>query len=239
MATPSDTQSPDFVEYKVNPVGSNKNSAFDASISDVLPSAEPYQATAAIPQFNHSTLYQQTFMKGRPKLLGIVLIATSSLQIVLGIASIFTTVAISLTSGIDFWGPVLYITAGVLTIKAQAKFNICMIKSSFGLNVASTFISFLALVMVCVDLIVISHGNYHHYMKGSVAGGYFVLVTLLLSNLLLFSVSIFLSVFGCQAMVLAPHNVPQTFLIRNEVVIAMPEPSEYSNPEGSINISSA
>lgn len=71
MTTPSDTQSPDFVEYKVNPVGSNKNSAFDSSISDVLPSAEPYQATAAIPQFNHSTLYQQTFMKGRPKLLGV------------------------------------------------------------------------------------------------------------------------------------------------------------------------
>ncbi|KAM5140476.1 membrane-spanning 4-domains subfamily A member 4D-like [Mantella aurantiaca] len=227
MTTSSDSQS--SVQCKVTPIGSNMNSAFDSSIPSVIPSAEPYQARVVSSQFNHSTLYQQMFMKGKPKLLGIVLVAVAVLQIVLGIASIFTTVAISLTSGIDFWGPVLislntnaiilvYITAGALTIRAQAKPNVCMIKSSFGLNFASTFISFLALVMVCVDLIVISHGNYKHYMKGTIAGGYFVLITLLLSNILLFSVSIFLSIFGCQAMVLAPHNAPKAFLIKNETL---------------------
>ncbi|XP_072280039.1 membrane-spanning 4-domains subfamily A member 4A-like [Pyxicephalus adspersus] len=224
MTTPSNAHSSEFMHRNATAVGVHTNSTFESSI----PSAQSYPATAT---FNHSMLYQQTFLKGKPKLLGIVLIVAASLQIVLGIASIFTTVAISLTSGINFWGPALYISAGAVTIQAQARFKICMIKSSFGLNVASIFISFLALVMVCVDLAVISHGNYPHYKKGSIAGGYFVLITLLLSDLLMFSVAIYLSLFGFHSMTLAP----QKFLIKNEISVAMPEPLSHENPEGSIN----
>ncbi|KAG8543853.1 hypothetical protein GDO81_023555 [Engystomops pustulosus] len=53
-------------------------------------------------------------------------------------------------------------------------------------------------------------------------GGYLIDSILLVTNLLLFCLSISLSVFGCRSLSHASSIVPQVFVIQNDVVISMP-----------------
>ncbi|XP_056387718.1 membrane-spanning 4-domains subfamily A member 4A-like [Hyla sarda] len=196
----------------------------------------PYegQQPPTFPQFTHALLFHQIFLKGKPKPLGIVLIVAAILQVALGIAGLFTTFAVSIVMGIPFWGSVFYIIAGSLTIAAQVAPNICLVKGSLGLNIITAIVSFIGFILTCVDLFVIDNfPDYEYYINGSRAGGSFVLAILLITNLLLFSVSISVSVFGCQALCHSPSNASQIFLVQNDTVIAAPPP-----PYGVIDIKS-
>ncbi|XP_068111769.1 membrane-spanning 4-domains subfamily A member 4A-like [Hyperolius riggenbachi] len=192
------------------------------------------------PQAANCLAFYNTFLKGKPKALGIVLIVFSVVQIALGIGSICTAGVASIYSGINFWGPIFYIIAGSLTIGAQARPNICLIKGSLGLNIVTAVFSFISLILDCVDLAIISstyyyyYGDYNdyygysNYMAEIMTGGYAILIFLLLINLLLFCVSISLSVFGCRALAHEPISPRQVFIIRNDAVVTVPEPMPYA-----------
>ncbi|XP_069837182.1 membrane-spanning 4-domains subfamily A member 4A-like [Dendropsophus ebraccatus] len=184
------------------------------------------QQVTTIPQFTQAPIFHQIFLKGKPKLLGIFLIVTAILQIALGIAGVFTTIALTVAIGIPFWSPVFYIIAGSLTIGAQASPNICLVKGSLGLNIVTTILSFTGFILNCLDLFVIGNfPDYDDYIIGTRAGGSFVLAILLISNLLLFSVSISVSVFGCRALCYTPTNAPQVFFLQHDVVVSAPPPA--------------
>ncbi|XP_077310760.1 membrane-spanning 4-domains subfamily A member 4A-like [Lithobates pipiens] len=177
----------------------------------------------------NSLLFHQTFLKGKPKALGIVLIVSGILEFVLGIASIYTGALYSLLSGIDFWGAIVYIIAGALTMVAGTNPNICMIRGSLAMNIITAIFSFIAFILVCADLAALDAVNdyYGGTLKHYLPGGTAVLAILLILNLLLFCVSISLSVFGCQAVGHESNTPAQVFVVQNTVVSGMHQPPAY------------
>ncbi|XP_075071541.1 membrane-spanning 4-domains subfamily A member 8-like [Mixophyes fleayi] len=135
------------------------------------------------------------------------------------------TCSISFPSGIPFWGPIIYIIAGSLTIAAKAKPNICLVKGSLALSIITSVFTIIGLILACVDLHIIKF-LYHHRNAGPV-GGYIMDSVLLVTNLLLFCSSVSVAVFGCRSLNHASSIVPQVFVIQNDVVISMP-PSVFS-----------
>ncbi|PIO15456.1 hypothetical protein AB205_0132820, partial [Aquarana catesbeiana] len=69
------------------------------------------QLTAIIPQNKDPSLpFFQTFLKGKPKALGILVIVAAILEIGLGIGLAFLALTFTLLSGIPFWGAVFVST---------------------------------------------------------------------------------------------------------------------------------
>ncbi|XP_063819448.1 membrane-spanning 4-domains subfamily A member 4A-like [Pseudophryne corroboree] len=187
-----------------------------------------------VPQ-NSSPAFHRTFLKAKPRALGIVLIVAAVLQIALGIGQICTFFAVSTVSGIVFWGSVFYIIAGALTVAAYCKPNICLVKGSLSLNIISSVFSFIAFILNCVDLALAPFFDYSYYYNNNSYEesydtgyyrerhyrGYAILSILLLTNLLLFCVSLSVSIFGCRSLAQETPNVPQVFIIQNDVVLSM------------------
>ncbi|XP_073453766.1 membrane-spanning 4-domains subfamily A member 15-like [Aquarana catesbeiana] len=174
--------------------------------------------------------FHQTFLRGKPTALGILLVVVGVLEIVLGIVSATTPTGlvslflfVSSISGIDFWGAIIYIIAGALTIVAGTNPNSCMIKGSLGMNIVTAIFSFIAFILVCVDLAALDalHDLTWGLLEKPLAGAKAALAILLLLNLLLFCVSIFLSVIGCQALGHESNTPPQV----DQPVEAMTSPS--------------
>ncbi|XP_072280448.1 membrane-spanning 4-domains subfamily A member 8-like [Pyxicephalus adspersus] len=230
MTTTTHAQSPNFVEHKVHPVAcAPPGQPWNAPPVYAVPSGYPQQTITVNPQIACSTPFYETFLKGKPRVLGNVLLFSGSLEIVLGIASIYTAGGYSLISAIDFWGAIIYIIAGSLTLSAAARPNICMIKGSLAMNILTAFFSVIAFVLVCLDLAAVSilkSDTYYNVFGGRLDGGLAVLSILLIINLLLFSVSISMAVFGCQAMSHASAT-PQMFVIQSDIMVSMPQPSPY------------
>ncbi|XP_075071532.1 membrane-spanning 4-domains subfamily A member 4A-like [Mixophyes fleayi] len=174
----------------------------------------------------------KTFRKGKPKALGIVMIVAATLQILLGIGMFFTSHFLSLFSGISFWGSLFYIIAGSLTIGAQAKPNICLVKGSLALNIISILVSCVVLILNGIDLAILrcdinyysSTGvNYFLYTlcQQKNISGYALHGLLILINLLLFCVFFSVSIFGCRSLSHVPSNITQVFVIQKDALASM------------------
>ncbi|XP_073451344.1 membrane-spanning 4-domains subfamily A member 4A-like [Aquarana catesbeiana] len=213
-----------------------------------VPTGAPqWQLSAIIPQNKDPSLpFFQTFLKGEPKALGILVIVAAILEIGLGIALVFIAFATTFISGITFWGPVFYIIAGSLTLGAQTKPNICLIRGSLGLNIISSIFSITAVILNSVDFLIMRcyfynySNNYTRYdgyylCQQKLNTGYAVLSVLLVINLLLFCITLSTSVFGCRSLSKV-QNVNQVFLIQNDVVFGMnsgvpyPQTTTYAQP---------
>ncbi|KAM4031286.1 membrane-spanning 4-domains subfamily A member 4A-like isoform 2-T2 [Anomaloglossus baeobatrachus] len=190
-------------------------------------------ANVMAPNSHPSSPFYLTFLKGKPKALGIVLIVLAILEIGLGIALCFTRFSITLPSGIPFWGSIFYIIAGALTIAAHPKPSVCLIRGSLSLNIISSIFSTVALIINIADLATMSmfyscyyyNGSYYNQefyerCKNQLNGGYAVISFLLIINLLLFCVSLSISIFGCRSLSKVSSNCPQVFLIQNDVVVS-------------------
>ncbi|XP_018427737.1 PREDICTED: membrane-spanning 4-domains subfamily A member 8-like isoform X2 [Nanorana parkeri] len=129
-----------------------------------VPTVAPQWSFAAVlPQITESSAFYQTFLKAKPKALGIVIIVAALLQVAVGIGLFFTMFSIALPSGIPFWGPLIYIIAGSLTIAAKAKPNICLVKGSLALNIITSIFTFIGLILTIVDYHIIwcfTHTSY-------------------------------------------------------------------------------
>ncbi|XP_069837181.1 membrane-spanning 4-domains subfamily A member 8-like [Dendropsophus ebraccatus] len=199
-----------------------------------MPTAAPQWSVANVvpPNTDPSSPFYQTFLKGKPKALGILLIVLAILEIALGIALGFTLSSITLPSGNPFWGSIFYIIAGSLTIAAHSKPNLCLVKGSLSLNIISSIFSSIALILNIVDIVIAGcyyytdyYGNYYgdnyRRCRQKLVSEYAVISLLLIVNLLLFCVSFSLSIFGCRSLSNVSSNSPQVFLIQNDVVVSM------------------
>ncbi|XP_069837988.1 membrane-spanning 4-domains subfamily A member 4A-like [Dendropsophus ebraccatus] len=200
-----------------------------------FPTAAPQWSVARVvaPNTDPSSPFYQTFLKSRPRALGIVIIFSAILEIALGIGLCFTALATTLFSGIPFWGPIFYIIGGSLTIAAHPKPNLCLVKGSLSLNIISCITSIIAVILNIIDLGTIycnyfnSGGGYYHNeynyrrCQKNIGGGYAVLSFLLIINFFLFCVCFSLSIFGCRSLSKVSSSCPQVYLIQNDVVVSM------------------
>ncbi|XP_073537353.1 membrane-spanning 4-domains subfamily A member 4A-like [Phyllobates terribilis] len=199
----------------------------------IIPQSNP---NYIIPQLTNTTSWLQTFEKGKPKSLGILLIISAICQILLAIGLPFMSYSISFYSGIHFWASVFYIIAGALTISAQKRQSIPQVKASFGLNIVSSIFSFTGIIINAVDFFVVYCNPYYGctYYYPAPAGAYIILAILFLLNLLVFCVTVSIAVFGGRALDQVPINVPPVFVIQNMVPVNPsaypPNSSEFSVP---------
>ncbi|XP_040290546.1 membrane-spanning 4-domains subfamily A member 4A-like [Bufo bufo] len=209
-----------------------------------LPSTQVWNASTVVPQWrvanvvtpntDPSSPFYLTFLKSKPRALGIVLIVSSILEIGLGIGLGFTSLTITLPSGIPFWGTIFYIIAGALTIAAQSKPNVCLVRGSLSLNIISSIFSGIAIILNCVDLATLRcyyyyYGNYGYYdyqneyrrCQQLLSATYALQSILLVINLLIFCISLSVSIFGCRSLSKISSNSPQVYLIQNDLVVSM------------------
>ncbi|XP_017548368.2 membrane-spanning 4-domains subfamily A member 12-like [Pygocentrus nattereri] len=101
------------------------------------------------------------FLKGEPKALGTV-------QIMIGLFTILSAFVVITSafvgSGISFWGALIYISTGSLTIAAENKLNPCLVKASLGMNVISAVTAGIAIFILCADLVT---GDICYYYSNS------------------------------------------------------------------------
>ncbi|XP_048116942.1 membrane-spanning 4-domains subfamily A member 4A-like isoform X3 [Alosa alosa] len=150
------------------------------------------------------------FLKGEPTAMGTVQIMIGVVVFLFGIVTAFYASTVSSHTGIMFWGAIIYIIAGSLTVRAVKMLNPCLVKASLGMNIFSTITAGLAIILHSFDFLVPMYpysydcygDDYYDncYMKNAyktrtlgIAG-----VTLVLS-VLEFIVSICVSAFACKA----------------------------------------
>ncbi|KAL2084655.1 hypothetical protein ACEWY4_020173 [Coilia grayii] len=126
------------------------------------------------------------FLKGEPLALGTVEIMIGIVVLLFGIVTAFYAITtISLYSGIMFWGAIIYITAGSLTVGANKNLNPCLVKASLGMNIFSTITAGIAIIMHSFDFLL--------SRAWGIAG------VMLVLSVLEFIVSICVSAFACKA----------------------------------------
>ncbi|XP_051552511.1 membrane-spanning 4-domains subfamily A member 4A-like isoform X2 [Myxocyprinus asiaticus] len=95
------------------------------------------------------------FLKVQPKSLGIVQIMIGVVTFLFGIVltiSVDRFSNISVYSGITYWGSLIYISAGSLSVAAENKVHPCLVKASLGMNVFSAITAGLAIILMSIEI---------------------------------------------------------------------------------------
>ncbi|XP_071986827.1 membrane-spanning 4-domains subfamily A member 4A-like isoform X1 [Engystomops pustulosus] len=209
--------------------------------SDASPAGAAWQVTTAEPRINvtgaavtstePSSPSYQTFLKGKPKILGTVMIFSANVELALGVAMTINTFPLTFQSGVAILVPFLQVIAGCLSIAAEHKRTICLLKGSFAFRIISSIFTVIAMILIIHDVALL-HCDNNDYECGhkedtdeesckcpqDVVYGFGS--TLLFLNLLVFCISLSFSIFGCRSLPKVTE-APQVFLIQNDVVVSM------------------
>ncbi|KAJ8354663.1 hypothetical protein SKAU_G00222300 [Synaphobranchus kaupii] len=164
----------------------------------------PQQSGTAAPAF--CTIPQASpvlgqLLKGEPKALGTVQIMIGVMEILLGIIMAVTADSIanslSLLCGIVFWGSLIYISSGALTVAANNKLNKYLVRGALGMNIFSAIAAGLTIITLSVDLFLLDIIVYYNHPCQAWAQG--MKGVLLVFSILEIIVSICVSAFACRA----------------------------------------
>ncbi|XP_028837719.1 membrane-spanning 4-domains subfamily A member 4A-like isoform X2 [Denticeps clupeoides] len=173
---------------------------------------QPVHATSTIGHQQHNTSYAVStlgkFLKGEPKALGTVEIMIGVIMFLFGIVIAINSEGVVLYSGIMFWGAIIYVIAGSLSVAAEKNLNQCLVKASLGMNIISSIVAGTAIILHSFDFIFIL-GFVHHHCHGPYycpqhENMYQIRAlgtnsVMLILAVLEFVVSICVSAFGCRA----------------------------------------
>ncbi|XP_030606086.1 membrane-spanning 4-domains subfamily A member 4A-like [Archocentrus centrarchus] len=141
---------------------------------------------AAAPQNNPK---KNKFSQGRPEALGTVQIIIGLMDFLFGL--VMLPDYITANTGVFVWGPLVFITAGSVTVAAGKRLNRCLVRTALGFNVVAAVASAVAIIIYSTDA---SYSGYHY--KGSYSSGC-VSCVLAVFGVLEFVVSICVAAFGC------------------------------------------
>ncbi|XP_053306618.1 membrane-spanning 4-domains subfamily A member 4A-like [Spea bombifrons] len=158
-------------------------------------------------------------LKGQPKALGTTQIVLSLLQISLGLIYSLSNgcVTISILTGVNFWGSVFYITSGSLSVAVENHPSISLVKGFLVMNIISSVIAVVAIIIFCIDIGEWYHGCYYWPIAKIVH-----LSILIVASFLQFGVSLSLSIFAWKSLDHADNPPSQVFIIPNDYVPSGP-----------------
>ncbi|XP_072280409.1 membrane-spanning 4-domains subfamily A member 15-like [Pyxicephalus adspersus] len=179
------------------------------------------------PQNTDQTLFQQTYLKGKPKVLGNALLVLAFLQAAFGIGLLYSIANFMWKSYIPFWGAGIYATTGSLVIKAQRKVKISQVKRSLAFTILTLLVSTAAIILHSIDF---SHtdcdftGNYFEYEACLQRHGVAIAILSgsLVLNVILFGVTIFISILSCLALSNVNSDASQVYIMQNGTVYPIP-----------------
>lgn len=141
---------------------------------------------------------KRTFLKGEPKVLGVVQVMIALINLSLGIIILTNPLHrphISVILMAPIWGPIMFIISGSLSIAAGVKPTKSLIIASLSLNTISSVLAATASIMGVVSVVVGSYAPLSDYY--TITNGLDALMLIL--NLLEFCIAVSVSAFGCRA----------------------------------------
>ncbi|XP_056310571.1 membrane-spanning 4-domains subfamily A member 4A-like [Danio aesculapii] len=164
----------------------------------------------------------QLFLRGQPKALGTVQIMIGVFTLLFGIGCTSYENYVFLNTGASYWGSLIYIAAGSLSIAAENKINsptaLSLVRASLGMNIFSAIAAGISIIVLSVGLALGPNyryrGNSYYYydqrsLSSSSSG------VLLVFAILELVISICLSVFACKVTCCC-H--PQTPVVSNPLI---------------------
>ncbi|XP_048048335.1 membrane-spanning 4-domains subfamily A member 15-like [Megalobrama amblycephala] len=134
----------------------------------------------------------KVFFKAQPKALGTVQILIGVMIFFIGFLLTIIYPNIVIISGITYWGSFIYISAGSLSVAAQNKLNLCLVKASRVMNVISAITAGLTIFLMSVEITALVGDPLY-------PEGLRIIVILLVFTIPQFIISICISGFACKA----------------------------------------
>ncbi|KAG7459534.1 hypothetical protein MATL_G00211580 [Megalops atlanticus] len=103
------------------------------------------------PQSQHKESPIRKFLQGEPKALGAVQIMIGVFMITTGIVMSFDH-AVSVYLGAPFWGGVLFISSGSVSVSAEKRQTRCLVKAALVLNTLSSVAAGIVFIAYCFGL---------------------------------------------------------------------------------------
>ncbi|CAM4650934.1 unnamed protein product [Leuciscus chuanchicus] len=168
------------------------------------------------------------FFKAQPKALGTVQIMIGVVVFLLGIVhtSVFDYPIryphLSLISGITYWGSLIFISAGSLSVAAQNKLHLCVVKASLIVNVFSAITAGIVIVLMSIEIEIISSGGgrygYDRSLKRYDLG---ISGIMLVFSITQFIISICISGFACKVTCNRGSTVVNVALNQTALLLAL------------------
>ncbi|XP_023969530.1 membrane-spanning 4-domains subfamily A member 15-like isoform X1 [Chrysemys picta bellii] len=179
----------------------------------------------------------EIFLKAQPKTLGAIQILIGLIHIGFGgVSTIFIKyIYVSGIVGYPFWGGIFFIISGSLSVAAENRGNICLVRSSRGVNRTSALFSAIGIILFLTELIFnASHYDHKDEEYHWLNAGKGITVMLLLLSILEFSIAVSTSYFASQAicytpntaMLFRPYAANENFGVP---AAPMPPPPPYTN----------